>query len=337
MSEFDSQKLRSIFDLLVSVGYVDEQNAHLSPPDKVAAGLVWSVSAVKASGQSVVADEILHFKHEIKIGKGIEKSLRLIGCPHSLQASQIQDLDCEGVYPVVEWLVNRIKALQEGINNEVREKHESDFQSQGSANCSNLQAEVTNLEETIARGDNSESLSNDFDHSLCDSMAKLNSAKRELAARLRTILQLRRQLGEVPSQLELIQYERRFSELYVNIQEKLRQTRKYYGTYNALLDIKELMLKEISLLNSISSQFQDAINSAVGRMKLIDSMEGIVKGIQQKLEKVQLGLQGEQKVCDAFKERYAASIAEQRRCYSLLKVFQEECAKNERLRSHTSA
>ena len=40
---------------------------------------------------------------------------------------------------------------------------------------------------------------------------------------------------------------------FTNEQEKHRQTCKYYTTYNALLEIKELMLKETSLLNSISS------------------------------------------------------------------------------------
>jgi hypothetical protein len=97
------------------------------------------------------------------------------------------------------------------------------------------------------------------------------------------------------------------------------------------LEIKELMLKETSLLNSISSQFQDAITSTAGRMKLIDSMEGIVKSSQQKLEKVQLGLLEEQKVCDALKQRYVVAVAEQRHCYGLLKALQEECAKNEKL------
>ncbi|PPD74118.1 hypothetical protein GOBAR_DD28973 [Gossypium barbadense] len=132
-------------------------------------------------------------------------------------------------------------------------------------------------------------------------------------------------------------YERRLSELNAHIQEKLQQTRKFYATYNALLEIKELMLKETSLLNSINSQFQEAIASTTGRMKLLESMQGIVKGSQQKLGKVQLGLQEEQKVCDALKERYTAAMAEQRRCYSLLKAFQEECARNEKLQSQTSA
>ncbi|CAK9136583.1 unnamed protein product [Ilex paraguariensis] len=83
-------------------------------------------------------------------------------------------------------------------------------------------------------------------------------------------------------------------------------------------------------------KFQDAIASTSGRVKLIDSMDGITKGIQQKLEKAHLAQQAELTVCDALKEKYAAAISEQRRCSSLLKAFQEECAKNERLRSHTS-
>ncbi|PIA52950.1 hypothetical protein AQUCO_01000659v1 [Aquilegia coerulea] len=134
----------------------------------------------------------------------------------------------------------------------------------------------------------------------------------DLAIKLREVLSLKRQLDDVPSQSELIQYERRFAELNVQIQEKHQQTRKYYATYNALLEIKELVLKETSLLNSIISQFQVAITSSAGRMKLIDSMEGILKGTQQKLAKVQLGLRTEQIKCDALKEEYAALIAEQR-------------------------
>ncbi|KAA8521733.1 hypothetical protein F0562_012406 [Nyssa sinensis] len=242
----------------------------------------------------------------------------------------------------------RERNWKEGANNVVRrllplleslkdmERQESDFQSHCNAVRSKLQADINELEKLVSSGNDDESLFNGLSHSLHDSIERLNSAKRELATKLREIVLLKRKLDDVPTQAELIQYERRFSELYANIQGKHRQTRKYYATFNALLEIKELMLKETSLLNSISSQFQDAITSTAGRTKLIDSMDGIVKGTQQKLEKVQLVLQAEQKVCDGLKERYAAAIAEQRHGYSLLKAFQEECAKNEYLRSQTS-
>ncbi|KAG9459384.1 hypothetical protein H6P81_003892 [Aristolochia fimbriata] len=176
-------------------------------------------------------------------------------------------------------------------------------------------------------------------------MEKLKLVKKELGTKLRANLLLKRRLGDVPSQSELIHpivhflhtcffwYEHRFSELYIQIQEKLRQTRKYYATYNALLEIKELMLKEVSLLNSINAQFQEAITSTSGRTKLIDSMEGILKGTRQKLEKVQLGLQTELKNCESLKQKCAASIAEQRHRSSLLKAFQDEFARSERVRS----
>ncbi|KAL4340415.1 hypothetical protein GQ457_08G002600 [Hibiscus cannabinus] len=243
----------------------------------------------------------------------------------------------------------QVKVRKEGAESKVQkfvsllenlkllERQESEIRSDFDTKRSSLEAEVSDLEEKLATGSDSNMLSRGLDDSLNDSLQKLNSAKRELAARLREIVSVKRRLDDAPSQSELIQYERRLSELNAHIQEKLQQTRKFYATYNALLEIKELMLKETSLLNSISSQFQDAIASPTGRLKLLESMEGIVKGSQQKLEKVQLGLQEEQKVCDALKEKYTAAVAEQRRCYSLLKAFQEECAKNERLRSQTSA
>lgn len=188
------------------------------------------------------------------------------------------------------------------------ETKESEIRSDFGAKRSSLETEVSDLENKIATGSDSETLSFGLDDSVNESLEKLNSAKKELAAKLRAIVSLNRQLDEVPSQSELIQYERRFSELNAHIQEKLQQTRKFYATYNALLEIKELMLKETSLLNSISSQFQDAIASTAGRMKLLESMEGIVKGSQQKLQKVQVGLQEEQKASDALKERYTAAV-----------------------------
>ncbi|XP_035837936.1 coiled-coil domain-containing protein 93 homolog isoform X4 [Helianthus annuus] len=166
-------------------------------------------------------------------------------------------------------------------------------------------------------------------------LLSLMETLKALASKLRDITSLKRQRDDIPTQAELIQYERRFSELNVHIQGKLRQTRKYYATYNALLEIKELMLKETSLLNSLSSQFKDALNTPAGRAQLTSSMDGISKSIQQKLQNVRVTLQAEQKACEVLKKKHAAANLEKRRCYSLLKAFQEECARNARLREQT--
>ncbi|XP_073000041.1 uncharacterized protein [Typha latifolia] len=170
-----------------------------------------------------------------------------------------------------------------------------------------------------------------IDDSVNKSFNKLDFIKKELAAILRTILSVRRQIDDVPTQPELIQYERRFSELFLQIQEKHRQTHKLYATYNTLLEIKELMLKETSLLNSINSQFNDAMTNTISCSKLVDSMENITKGTQQKLEKVQHSLVGEQKNSIFLKEKYAAATTEQRLFSSLLKAFQVSTNSNKDL------
>ncbi|XP_019179381.1 PREDICTED: coiled-coil domain-containing protein 93 [Ipomoea nil] len=200
---------------------------------------------------------------------------------------------------------------------------------------SKLQSKINELEE-VEQNTKEGKLSNSFDHSLSDSNERLDSVKKELASKLRAIMSLKRSLDSVPSQAELIQYELRLSELNTHIQGKHCQTQKYYATFNTLLEIKELMLKETSLLNSISSQFQNAITSPAGREKLISSMEGILQGTQQKLEKVQLALESEMEVREIRKAKFVSTISEQRKCNALLKTLQVERAKNESLCQQTS-
>ena len=52
-------------------------------------------------------------------------------------------------------------------------------------------------------------------------------ANLEVASTTRTI-------DDIPTRTELIQYERRFAELYQQVAWKLEETRKYYSFYNHL-------------------------------------------------------------------------------------------------------
>nr|KAJ0200537.1 hypothetical protein LSAT_V11C600307520 [Lactuca sativa] len=222
----------------------------------------------------------------------------------------------EGATANVQTLLPLLETLK------VLEKQEEEDESNYSEVYARLQLEISELEKMIQ---------------INDAVERLNSAKMELSSKLREIISLKRQRDDIPTQAELIQYERRFSELNVHIQGKLRQTRKYYATYNALLEIKELMLKETSLLNSMSSQLHDALNSPAGRVTLTSSIDGISKSIKQKLRNVEVTLEAEKKACEGLKKKHAAANLEKRRCYSLLKEFQEECTRNERLRNQTSS
>lgn len=42
-----------------------------------------------------------------------------MGCPHPLQACQIQGVDCETVFPVLQWLICQIQAIPQEEKEEV--------------------------------------------------------------------------------------------------------------------------------------------------------------------------------------------------------------------------
>ncbi|BAT78206.1 hypothetical protein LR48_Vigan04g214200 [Vigna angularis] len=372
----NSSTIQKILDLLYTAGFVHATDSDASPSEKVAAGLSWCIAAITDQDKTL----------------GIDESLELVGCPHRLRLSHVQDLDADALFPVIQWLtshlpqnqehrasevshaentvaadesktsiealsgnldelnqqkmnvVKQLTTLQERINNEGAdsaaqklislmtslkdlEKQDNYFQSNRDSKHSELQADISELERQITNYSDNRNLSDGLHNSFSELVEKVDLMKKQLAARLRNIVALRRQIDDLPCQSEVIQYECRLSELYMKIQGKHRQTHKYYATYNALLEIKELMLKEASLLNSIISQFQEAFSSTDGRIKLVHSMEGIVKGSQQKLEKVHVGLQEEERIRNDLKGRYAAAVGERKRCYYLSKAFQAQCAK----------
>ncbi|XP_031497649.1 uncharacterized protein LOC116262428 isoform X3 [Nymphaea colorata] len=331
--EFESDLPQKIVDLLASAGYSRACDSSLSVLDKVTGGLAWCISRCNTNSDLCVAsDGAACLQDQLKVGEIIGVALRSVGCPHPLETHQIQGLDYDHVYPVLEWIVNRITSMRENMRDE------------NLVNATNLNWHLLmqkNADPHAQSNEAGEKLHTDEHSSDFEGLERLFGAATEkrdraqqlLTSRLRKILHLKHQVDDMPTQMELIQYERRFAELYMQIQEKLQHTRRLYDTYNALLETKELASKEISLLNSINQQFQDAITSTSGRIKLINSLESISNGTQQKLDKLRLSLEEEQKICSGLKEKLAATTEEQHRFSSLLKSFQDEYAKNESLRT----
>ncbi|KAJ1383920.1 hypothetical protein B484DRAFT_410977, partial [Ochromonadaceae sp. CCMP2298] len=120
----------------------------------------------------------------------------------------------------------------------------------------------------------------------------LAQANLEVAQSLRTI-------DDTPTRTELIQYERRFVELYQQSAWKLEDTRKYYDMYNTLDTTLSFLKKEVKLLNSISETFHEAMKSAASKGEFSKQFEGI------------------------------ELVEEQRRYYKAVKDFQQECDKND--------
>ena len=82
----------------------------------------------------------------------------------------------------------------------------------------------------------------------------------------------------------MIQYERRFVELYELVADKLVETRKYYDLYNTLTSSHRCMANEVSLLDSISAGFPQAQKSKGGKMQFSQSFAEIIESVDNNLE-----------------------------------------------------
>eukprot|EP00850_Spirogloea_muscicola_P001072 SM000004S14942 [mRNA] locus=s4:342851:351314:- [translate_table: standard] len=173
-------------------------------------------------------------------------------------------------------------------------------------------------------------------------LVELDTCRQRVAA-------LRHQLDEAPSQRELIQlhffalqahfqtnvnvirYERRFVELHGHIQRKLLESRGHYRMHNVVLSLSQFAAKEISLLSSIQSQFEAAMSSPAGRAKFLESMQAIVKSVEETLQKMSRKVEGELLTLAALQEKQSAELAARSTYASLVNELQEEFSRHELL------
>jgi len=158
---------------------------------------------------------------------------------------------------------------------------------------------------------------------------KAAQMRRLVGQKGREIAQLHRQVDDIPTSAELMQYERRFRELYSQVAAKLEETKKFYALYNTLEEKKGFLAKEVSLLNSIHENYTKA--AAGNKDRIVESVEGILKGVQQSLAKVEQRLKEALNARDGMNVKEQKLVAQQRTYFKLVKDYQAECQRNEAL------
>jgi hypothetical protein len=138
-----------------------------------------------------------------------------------------------------------------------------------------------------------------------------------------------RTIDDVPTRTELIQYERRFVELYQQVSYKLEETRKYYDIYNTLDTTLGFLQKEIKLLNSIHENFNAAMANPGAKQAFLQQFEAIIKGVDDSHKKQKAILERKDKEVEELKVKNQQLVDQQRLYFKTVKDFQEECNKNE--------
>lgn len=152
-----------------------------------------------------------------------------------------------------------------------------------------------------------------------------------IAKKNQEITAVLRQIDDIPTRAELLQYERRFVELYTLVSEKLKETKKYYALYNTLADTRTYLGHEVSLLESISSGFPGAMKTQPGKDNFLEAFAKILEGVDKSIEKVKGDLESEKSLLELKSVAYNTLMEKQRNYFKTVKNFQEECFKNEKL------
>ncbi|KAK2581686.1 hypothetical protein KPH14_002175 [Odynerus spinipes] len=156
-------------------------------------------------------------------------------------------------------------------------------------------------------------------------------ARLQLAKKNRAIASLTRQLDDVPGRSELTQYQRRFMELYNQVSAKHKETKQYYTLYNTLDDTKLYLSKELSLLNSIQDNYNEAMASASGKEQFLKQFEAIVAGVKRNKSMVEKRCADEKNRRDALSRQLVTLIEQQRKYVVAVRQLTIECRQNEAL------
>ncbi|XP_054405242.1 coiled-coil domain-containing protein 93 isoform X3 [Pongo abelii] len=236
--------------------------------------------------------------------------------------------------------------------NENLKSQEQEFKAHCREEMTRLQQEIENLkaerapcgdEKTVSSGEPPGTLTSAMTHDE-DLDRRYNTEKEKLykirllqARRNREIAILHRKIDEVPSRAELIQYQKRFIELYRQISAVHKETKQFFTLYNTLDDKKVYLEKEISLLNSIHENFSQAMASPAARDQFLRQMEQIVEGIKQSRMKMEKKKQENKMRRDQLNDQYLELLEKQRLYFKTVKEFKEEGRKNEMLLSKVKA
>lgn len=221
------------------------------------------------------------------------------------------------------------------IQNETLKRQKNEFRVKCRAELEKLHTRIAQLklqaEEDLVNQDEETLRLNEIEQMHAQMAAKHKEMKVALARQTREVQLKMRQIDEVPTRIELIQYEKRFLELYEEVALTLDETRKYFCTYNTLQTTQEFLEREISLINSISENFDVAMSSKAATQAFFTQLEGIIQNVQGTVTKQQTQRGDHQKNVETLDSKYQLLLEKERTYVNAIREFQKECEKNEKL------
>lgn len=243
MTEEERQEIAKHYEnlkmeMLVDPRQLSERNK-LKNLEEAEAVLKKRLTRVTQENESLAADvKSLHDEHE-----SLKAEAALL--EEEFRAMEIEEQKADPA--VVEEIKNLI------LENEKVQREDAAFKESCNKIIEELVQKIEEAEALAAMPD--EEFDYEHDEELRQEEEKLRLARLQLAKKNRAVMSLQRQLDNIPCQVELSQYQKRFLELYNNVAAKHKETKQFYALYNSLTETHSYLEKELTLLNSIHDNY----------------------------------------------------------------------------------
>ena len=266
-------------------------------------------------------------------------------CIAKLKHSEEEKVSTNAYIAKLKDQVEKLKVLEDQANqgeelkmlkklillNESLKQQELGFKASCKAQLKDLTAKAEVLEGTTDDIQEEDKKLKDIENTHNQVTNKYNRLRKILADANLDVASTVRTIDDIPTRSELIQYERRFAELYQQVAWKLQETRKYFDFYNQLDTSLGFIQKNVKLLNSISDNFDVAMKNVQAKGEYLNQCEQIVKGVESTVVKQEGILSKKTDEVAELRETHTALVEKQRAYFKAVKDFQDECTKNEML------
>ena len=233
---------------------------------------------------------------------------------------------------------NDLKALKALIVlNESLKGQEAAFKTSCKAQVAEYKARIAALKEAEKPDSEENRKLKDIEDMHEKIMFKYDKLRQMLAEMNLEVSANARVIDDIPTRTELIQYERRFGELYQQVAWKLKETRKYYDMYNAMDTQLGFMQTNVKVIDSIYENFLEAMREPVAKGQYLQQVHNVAKGVSDSLKNQQSKLSIKKKQCEDLKKQHQDLVDEQRAYYAAIKEFQVQCEKNDWLTAKIEA
>lgn len=161
-----------------------------------------------------------------------------------------------------------------------------------------------------------------IDKSYNENLKKYEKARAILAEKNQEVAILQRKLESKPSQTELTQFQRRFVELYEQINLKVEENRRFYASYNALIEVRSLLESEISMLDSFQQGFKQSKKKSE-KEAFAENVTSAIVQVADKTKKAQEKQRSLQETLKELEKKYKNLEEIERSYYQMVKEFND--------------